>query len=110
MDWSTYYDSLLKTLGITFLPAMIKTGIYYFIFRKLGYNVTLLICFLAAFISFVMTFVIPIDLPTMINFVLGIAMQVFVFNHYAEIEIFPRGLTVIGVVEGVFYVIQTFLL
>ncbi|MFA6981219.1 MAG: hypothetical protein WC209_17975 [Ignavibacteriaceae bacterium] len=110
MDWSTYYKGLLKTLGIIFLPAILKTGIYYFIFRKLGYTVTLLICFLAAFIPFIMTFVIPIHLPTTINFVLGIATQVFVFNHYTDIEMFPRGLTVIGVVEVVFYVIQTFLL
>jgi len=93
-----------------FLPALVKTGIYYFIFQKRGDNVTLLVCFLIAFIPFVTFSIIPIHLPAIISFILGIAIQVFALNHYADIEIFPTGVLVIGIVEVVFYVIQALVL
>jgi hypothetical protein len=41
---------------------------------------------------------------------LGITIQVIALNHYSDIEIFPTGMVVIVIVEGIFYVIQALVL
>jgi hypothetical protein len=105
MDWSAYYGNLFKQLSIMFLPSLLKTGIYYFIFQKKGYSVTIIVCFLVAYIPQLAGIGIPIPLPSLINLLIGIGIGAAILNYYSKIEIFPTGLLIIGLTEAIFYFI-----
>lgn len=108
MNWSNYYGNLLKMLEMLFLPGLVKTFIYFFIFRKIDAPVRLLTCFLAAFSPMLIAFVIPFSLPLILSLILGIAVQTFVLNYYADIDFFPTGAAVVGIVEVIIYIVQRF--
>jgi hypothetical protein len=93
-------------VGMMFFPDLVKSFIYFFIFRKIGYQVRFLTCFLAAFSPFLIAFILPFHMPVIISFILSIALQAFIINYYADIEFFPAGLAVIGIVEAIVYTIQ----
>ena len=109
MNWSTYYSNLLKMLEMMLLPGLVKTFLYFIIFKKIDAPVRLLTCFLAAFSPILIGFVIPFPLPLIFGFILRITVQAFVLNYYADIEFFPTGITVVGIVEIVIYVVQLFI-
>ncbi len=110
MSWSTYYENLFKQLLMMFLPALLKTGVYYLIFRKRGYKATITVCFLIAFIPGIVLMGIPVHIPMMLSFFLGIIIGVIVLNYFTRIDIFPAGLTIIVIVESIFRIIQDFVL
>jgi hypothetical protein len=110
MNWSTYYSNFFKMLGFAFIPPLIKTFLYYVIFRAIGYSITLVICFIAAFIPFAIFRFIGFAGGAFISIALGIAAQIYVIDYLADIDNYLILIAVIGIIEIVSYTIQFWLI
>ncbi len=110
MSWSAYYENLFRQLMLLFLPPLLKTGIYYGIFKKRGYTATIKACFLAAFLPSIVLIGIPIHIPEILNFFIVIGTGLAILNYFSNVELFPTGLTVVLITEGIFRLLLDLLL
>jgi hypothetical protein len=79
-------------------PLVLKTGMYYGIFRRREVRATLLNCIVIAGAPILLA-VVPIPLPPFLAFIAGIGVAIYLCSHYTEAPLYPEGIFIPVVVE-----------
>ena len=108
MDWSEYYTNLFKMLAMQYLPPLLKTGIFYFIFRLTKCNTSFLLCFLLAFIPAIALNYLPIHLSAVWSFIAVVIFGIIYLYYFSEVDLFPAGLTILIAAEAIIRVLQKY--
>jgi len=108
MELSSFYENQFKTWGMLILPPVLKTIMFYFIFRITKCNTTLLLCLLLAFIPAAILFIVPIHITVIWSFISVIIFGLLYLKYFSEVALFPAGFIILVIVEGIVRGLQEF--